>query len=118
MSGNSRRKFIKQLGSTAAVLGAGPLAALGKERVQLLQANTHVSANDKIRLGCRGMGIMGFGDVDCALKVPGVEFVAAADLYDGHLQKVKEVYGPDVFTTRDYRELLERKDIDAIIVAT
>jgi len=118
MSGNSRRKFIKQLGSTAAILGAGPLAALGKDPVQLLQPNTRVSANDKIRLGCIGMGIMGFGDVDCALKVPGVEFVAAADLYDGHLQKVKEVYGSHVFTTRDYRELLERKDIDAVIVAT
>lgn len=118
MSGNSRRKFIKQLGSTAAILGAGPLAALGKEQVHLLQPETRISANDKIRIACVGMGIMGFGDVDTALKVPGVEFVAAADLYDGHLQKVKEVYGSNVFTTRDYRELLERKDIDAVIVAT
>ncbi len=118
MSNNSRRKFIKQLGSTAAILGAGPLAALGKEQVQLLQPQTHISANDKIRLACVGMGIMGFGDVDTALKVPGVEFVAAADLYTGHLQKVKEAYGANVFTTRDYRELLERKDIDAIIIAT
>src|ERR1044072_4806830 len=118
MSGNSRRKFIKQLGSTAAILGAGPLAALGKEQVHLSQPEARISANDKIRIACVGMGIMGFGDVDTALKVPGVEFVAAADLYDGHLQKVKEVYGSNVFTTRDHRELLDRKDIDAVIVAT
>lgn len=120
MSDHSRRKFIKQLGSTAALLGAGSMAALAKEQtpVQLLQPNTRISANDKVRVACIGMGIMGFGDVDTAIKVPGVEFVAAADLYQGHLDRVKEVYGAKVFTTRDYRELLNRKDIDAVIVAT
>lgn len=119
MTNNSRRKFLRNLGgTTAALIGAGPLASLGMEQAQLLQSNVRISANDKIRIGCIGMGIMGFGDVDTALKVPGVEFVAAADLYDGHLAKVKEVYGNQVFTTRDYRELLNRKDIDAVIVAT
>ncbi|RBL88732.1 Gfo/Idh/MocA family protein [Chitinophaga flava] len=120
MSDQSRRKFIKHIGSTAALLGVGQLAALAKEREQvtLLQPDNHYSANDKIRIACVGMGIMGFGDVDTALKVPGVELVAAADLYNGHLTRVKEVYGPNVYTTRDYRELLHRKDIDAIIVAT
>ncbi|SJZ54047.1 Tat (twin-arginine translocation) pathway signal sequence [Chitinophaga eiseniae] len=120
MSDQSRRKFIKHIGSTAALLGIGQLAALGRENepVTLLQPEQPFAANDKIRLACVGMGIMGFGDVDTAIKVPGVEFVAAADLYTGHLDRVKEVYGPNIFTTRDYRELLQRKDIDAIIVAT
>ncbi|QJB33302.1 Gfo/Idh/MocA family oxidoreductase [Chitinophaga oryzae] len=120
MSDQSRRKFIKHIGSTAALLGIGQLAALGRENgpVTLLQPEQPFSANDKIRLACVGMGIMGFGDVDTAIKVPGVEFVAAADLYTGHLDRVKEVYGSNIFTTRDYRELLQRKDIDAIIVAT
>ncbi|UPK68922.1 Gfo/Idh/MocA family protein [Chitinophaga filiformis] len=118
MTDNSRRKFLRNLGGTAALMGAGSLAALGKEQVHILQPNTRIAANDKIRIGCIGMGIMGFGDVETALKAPGVEFVAAADLYDGHLAKVKEVYGKDIFTTRDYRELLNRKDIDAVIVAT
>ncbi|MBV8251009.1 MAG: Gfo/Idh/MocA family oxidoreductase [Chitinophaga sp.] len=120
MSEQSRRKFIKHLGSTAALLGVGPLAALAKDRetMELLQPADYVSSNDKIRLACFGMGIMGFGDVNCALKVPGVEFVAAADLYDGHLTRVKEIYGKQVFTTRDYREILRRKDIDAVIIAT
>ncbi len=120
MSEQSRRKFIKHLSSTAALLGVGPLAALAKDRetMELLQPEAHVSSNDKIRLACLGMGIMGFGDVNCALKVPGVELVAAADLYDGHLTRVKEIYGKQVFTTRDYREILQRKDIDAVIIAT
>ncbi|WP_143306949.1 Gfo/Idh/MocA family protein [Chitinophaga vietnamensis] len=120
MSDQSRRKFIKHLGSTAALLGIGQLAAIGKdhEPVQLLSTDNRISANDKIRVAAVGMGIMGFGDVQTAIKVPGVEFVAAADLYDGHLTRVKEEFGPNVFTTRDYRELLHRKDIDAIIIAT
>ena len=118
MTNNSRRKFLRNLGGTAAMLGAGSLAALGKEHVHILQPNKTPASTDKIRFGCIGMGIMGFGDVETALKVPGVEFVAAADLYDGHLAKVKEVYGNQIFTTRDYRELLNRKDIDAVIVAT
>ncbi|MGN7822530.1 Gfo/Idh/MocA family protein [Chitinophaga sp. 22536] len=120
MSDQSRRKFIKHIGSTAALLGIGQLAALAKENepVTILQPEKPFSANDKICVACVGMGIMGFGDVDTAIKVPGVEFVAAADLYTGHLDRVKEVYGPQIFTTRDYRELLHRKDIDAIIVAT
>jgi len=120
MSEQSRRKFIKHIGSTAALLGIGQLAAIAKEKeqVQLLQPEKRISPNDKIRIACVGMGIMGFGDVQTAIKVPGVEFVGAADLYDGHLARVKEEFGPQVYTTRDYRELLKRKDIDAIIVAT
>ncbi|NLR61268.1 Gfo/Idh/MocA family oxidoreductase [Chitinophaga polysaccharea] len=120
MSEQSRRKFIKHIGSTAALLGIGQLAALAKEQetVHLLQPEKRIAANDKIRLACVGMGIMGFGDVHTAMKVPGVEFVAAADLYDGHLTRIKEEFGPQVYTTRDYREILKRKDIDAVIVAT
>lgn len=120
MSEQSRRKFIKHIGSTAALLGIGQLAAIAKEQehVEILQPEKRVVPNDKIRIACVGMGIMGFGDVETAIKVPGVEFVGAADLYTGHLEKVKEVFGPQVYTTRDYRELLKRKDIDAVIVAT
>jgi len=120
MSDQSRRKFIKHLGSTAALLGVGSLSAFGKEHVpvNILHPDRKISSNDKIRVACVGMGIMGFGDVQTAIQVPGVEFVAAADLYDGHLAKVKEVFGAQVHTTRDYRELLNRKDIDAFIVAT
>lgn len=120
MTDQSRRKFIRHLGSTAALLGIGSLAAFAKEQeaITLLHPDRKISSNDKIRLACIGMGIMGFGDVICALKVPGVEFVAAADLYDGHLERVKAQFGPQVFTTRDYREILNRKDIDAVIIAT
>lgn len=118
MKYSSRRKFIRQLGGTAAFLSTTPLAGLAKGETRLLRANTKVSANDKIRIATIGMGIMGFGDTHTALKVPGVELVAVCDLYDGRLIRAKEVFGNGIFTTRYFHEVLDRKDIDAVIIAT
>lgn len=76
------------------------------------------SANDTIQLALIGSGGMGMGDARNATSFPGVRLVAACDLYDGRLRRMKEIYGPEIFTTRDYREILARKDIDAVIIAT
>ncbi len=72
----------------------------------------------KSRIATIGMGIMGYNDTNTALKIPGTELVAVADLYSGRLERAKEVYGKDIQVTADYREILSRKDIDAVIVAT
>ena len=120
-SSSSRRKFLQQISSSTLLLTAGPFASLANEEKieeRILQYEKKISANDTIRIGCIGMGIMGYNDLNSALKVPGVEMVAACDLYSGRLERAKEVYGNNIFTTRDYRELLERKDIDAVIIAT
>ena len=61
---------------------------------------------------------MGQGDTETALKVPGVELVAAADIYDGRFEECRKKFGKDIQTTRDYREVLARKDVDAVIVAS
>ncbi len=114
----SRRKFIKQLGGTAGLMSASSLAGFGKESVYQLIPQTRVSSNDKVRLGVIGMGIMGNGDLDTALKVPGVELAGVCDLYQGRLDRAREKFGQGLYVTRDYRELLERKDIDAVIIAT
>ncbi len=76
------------------------------------------SPNDTIQIALIGAGGMGQGDARMATSLPGVKLVAAADCYDGRLQHMKEVYGPDTFITRDYREIVRRKDIDAVIIAT
>lgn len=62
------------------------------------------------------MGIIGFIDTETALKVPGVELVGAADAYEGRRVHTREVFGPEVKTYRDYREILNRNDIDAVLI--
>lgn len=117
----SRRRFIQQLGGSTLLLAAGSLKTLasdGKSRNLVIPHKRRISSNDKIRIATIGMGIMGNADTDTALKVPGVELAAVCDLYTGRLARAKEKYGNDIYTTRDYRELLIRKDIDAVIIAT
>jgi predicted dehydrogenase len=77
-----------------------------------------LQANDNIQIALIGAGGMGMGDARYATSLPGVKLVAACDLYDGRLARMKELYGAGLFTTRDYREVLARKDVDAVIVGT
>ena len=118
---SNRRKFLKQLGGTAALLSTGSLltqASQPQEEERLLAWEKKNSPNDTIRIAGIGMGIQGYNDVNAALKTPGVEIVACCDLYTGRLQHAKELYGNHVFTTGHYEEILDRKDVDAVIIAT
>jgi len=117
---SDRRKFIKQLGSTIVLTSASlsSFAAMEDHERKILQAEKRYSPNDKIRIATIGMGIMGFNDTNAALTCPGVELVGVCDLYQGRLQRAKEVYGNNIFTTNDYHQVLDRKDVDAIIIAT
>lgn len=116
---NSRRKFIKNLsGSVAAISIATDVAASDHVIKRKLISATTISSNDKIRIGLIGAGIIGHYDTDTALKVDGVELAAVCDLYTGRLDRAKEKWGNAIFTTRDYRELLAKKDIDAVLICT
>jgi predicted dehydrogenase len=110
----SRRDFIK-LTTAATVAAATSTTILAADEARRPE---RVSPSDKIRLGLIGAGGQGMGDTREALKVPGIELVAVADLYDGRLTRAKEIWGNQLFTTRDYREVLARSDIDAVIIAT
>ncbi|MDE0897567.1 MAG: Gfo/Idh/MocA family oxidoreductase [Longimicrobiales bacterium] len=114
----SRRNFMGSLAAGALAAGATPHVLSGAERrnVRTIAARKYQSANDQIQLAVIGAGGMGMADVSTALQVPGVRLVAAADVYQGRLEATQELYGSDVFTTRDYREVLARDDIDAVII--
>jgi len=75
-------------------------------------------ANDRVQIALIGAGGRGMSDTRLARRVPGVELVAVSDIYDGHLTRSKELFGNQIFTTRDHRQILARKDIDAVIIAT
>jgi predicted dehydrogenase len=118
---NSRRKFLQQIGATGLLAAASPFASLAaseKAEERILAYDRKISSNDKIRLGVIGYGVQGHFDLGTALKVPGVELAGICDLYTGRLENAKEQFGKDLFTTRNYKELLDRKDIDAVLVCT
>jgi predicted dehydrogenase len=76
------------------------------------------AANDRIQVALIGAGGRGQGDVRYSLRLPGVQLVAAADVYDGRLARVRELWGAGVFVSRDYRQVLARPGVDAVLVAT
>ena len=77
-----------------------------------------IAANDHIQIALIGAGGQGQGDTKVAAQVPGVKVVAVADCYNGCLDHSKELWGNDILATRDYNEILARKDIDAVIIGT
>src|ERR1700761_590161 len=117
---SDRRKFLKQLGSSVLLTSASlsSLAAKEEHERRMLQAEKRVGPNDKVRFATIGMGIMGYNDTRTALACPGTELAACCDLYTGRLDHAKELFGQQIFTTKNYHEILDRKDIDAVIIAT
>ena len=96
------------------IIGAG---AAGISLPAAAQIRTK-SPNDRVQIALIGAGGMGTEDAISSVAQDGVEIVAAADVYDGRLARAKERWGNQVFTSRDYREVLARPDIDAVIVGT
>lgn len=117
---SDRRKFLKQLGSTIVLSSAAltSLAAKEEHELRILQAEKRYGPNDKVRFATIGMGIMGYNDTRTALACPGTELVGCCDLYTGRLDHAKEEFGKNIFTTKNYHDILDRKDIDAIVIAT
>jgi predicted dehydrogenase len=117
----TRRGFLRTSMAQSAVL-AGAWSARGGSINWLSEAAAEpaeaYAPSDHIGLALIGAGGRGQDDTQTALQVPGVKLVAAADCYDGRLTHCKERWGADVFTTRDYHEILSRSDVDAVLIAT
>jgi len=103
----SRREFLEV--STAAVAGASIVKkALGARAVP---------PSDRVRFGIIGVGMEGSGLLSDAITLPGVECVAACDLYDGRHTLAREIVRADLPVTRRYQTLFEDKTIDCIVAA-
>ena len=114
--GITRRRFISRVGSTAAA--AGLAASFGPRASAAIRK---VSANDKIVVGFIGVGGMGRSHFDRLLNHAEVQIAAATDT-DSRRQadakaKAAEA-GVPIDTYTDFREMLERPDLDAVFVAT
>lgn len=105
-------------------LSAGALAAGAAARVTVLDPATVLAAaspaesGSVIRFASIGTGVRGCNLLEASLRVPGIECVAVCDLWDGRLTAAQQTLGKQVATTRNYKEILDRKDVDAVIVAT
>src|SRR4029450_10506073 len=108
----SRREFLK----------APAVGSMATSFTTVLRAQTRppreVPPNDRIQIALIGAGGQGMSDTRTALRVPGIELTTVADIYDGRLTRSKELWGAQIFTTRDYREVLARPEVDAVIIAT
>lgn len=100
-----RREFVGR----SAALGVGIWTASSAARV--------LGANERIRLGLIGAGARGQELLSQARKLPGVEAVAVADVYARRLDEVRSVV-PGIQAFGDHRTLLDRKDVDAVLVAS
>jgi predicted dehydrogenase len=108
----TRRDFVR--------LGTGALAAGTSLKTRLLEPSPLWALDTqgkKVRYASIGMGVRGCDVLKAALQVPNSECVAISDLYDGRLRAGREITKADAPETKNYKEILDRKDVDAVIIA-
>jgi predicted dehydrogenase len=111
----TRREFVRigaaSFGSRAA------MKATGLEPLALWGGGREVAPSDRIRFASIGTGTRGCELLTASLDVPGIECVAVCDLYDSRHEAAHEAVKKQVLATRRYKEILDRNDVDAVIVA-
>ncbi|WP_254513689.1 Gfo/Idh/MocA family protein [Anatilimnocola floriformis] len=104
---SSRREFLQH--------SAAASAALLALSTQPETARGYL-ANDTLQVGCIGTGGRCRGLMKSLVKVPNVKITAVCDVWDVHLDEGKKLADAAAFTTKDHRELLARKDVDAVLI--
>ncbi len=114
----NRREFLKKMAIGSIALNSAPsiISASGSKLVK--DVRTSISANSVVNIALIGKGGMGTSNTNTALSVEGVKLVGVCDLYDKRLNDAKAQWGNQIFTTKEYKEILSRKDVDAVIIAT
>ena len=113
----SRRQFLHRTAAAAGALATANTILLRDARLDAAPYPA-VPPSDRLRFGIIGIGMEGSGVLAIAVQLPGVECVAAADLYDGRHALAREITGKaNLPATRRYQELLDNKEIDCILAA-
>ncbi len=120
MKDNNRRDFLKKiaLASATVAVGTGSVSAFANKPITYLKRTNQLGPSDTINIALIGAGWMGLEDAQTCLKHEGVKLVAVCDLYKGRLKLAQKKWGEDIFATNDYKEVLKRKDVDAVIIGT
>jgi predicted dehydrogenase len=107
---STRRDFLRTSARAAAAVALAPGFA----------SRAHASvlgANDSVGVGIIGIGIRGEILLRGTGTVANTRVVEVADAYDTHFARAHEILGTDLRTGRDYRRLLDNKDVQAVIIA-
>jgi predicted dehydrogenase len=112
----TRRDFIR-VGTASAATGAAAKFTLLQPK-PLWASPKPVGPSDTVRFAPIGTGVRGCELLSATTHVAGIECVAVCDLYDSrHIAAQESVKNPSVPATRNYKEILDRKDVDAVIIA-
>ncbi|MEW6128063.1 MAG: Gfo/Idh/MocA family oxidoreductase [Acidobacteriota bacterium] len=118
MNKPSRRNFLKGAAAGSFVVLTSKKTAAKEFLLSADPEPQATATGDKVRFATIGVGGQGMSDTRTALQTGMAELVAVADIYDGRRERAQEIWGSHIFTTRDYREILTRKDVDAVIIGT
>ncbi len=105
----NRRKFLKNA-TTSMGAGFAVFGGLAPSRV--------LGANDRIRFGAIGTGGRTRYLMDVVKAFPQAEHVAVCDVYEPRLSQAAQIAGSGARQYRDYRELLDNKEVDAVIIGS
>src|SRR5205823_5528011 len=94
--------------------GAGALLATSAG----VESARGFAANDTIEVACIGTGGRCRTLMKSLAKVPNVRIAAVCDIYEPHLKEGRKLADASAYASRQYRELLERKDIDAVLIGS
>src|SRR5262245_14621512 len=99
----TRRSLLKTAAGVAA-FGIPAFQALG--------------ANETINVGCIGTGGRCQALMKALARIPNVRMAALCDIYDVHLDQAKKIADPKAWTTKNYKDILDNKDIDAVLIGS
>ena len=102
----NRRSFLKNSAAGTAVVAGYSATARGYQ------------ANETLNIGCIGTGGRCQSLMKSLVKIPGIRIAAVCDVWDVRLEQARKMADPKAFSTKMFEEVLQRSDIDAVLIGT